>query len=59
MRSHHALAGELWEEALTYARQAGGKALELSAYREARIFAIGGGTEEILDDLAARQLGFY
>lgn len=27
-------------------------------YREARIFAIGGGTEEILDDLAARQLGF-
>jgi acyl-CoA dehydrogenase len=26
-------------------------------YREARIFAIGGGTEEILDDLAARQLG--
>jgi class 3 adenylate cyclase/tetratricopeptide (TPR) repeat protein len=36
--AHHALAGELWEEALTYARQAGGKALELSAYREARIF---------------------
>jgi acyl-CoA dehydrogenase len=28
-------------------------------YREARIFAIGGGTEEILDDLAARQLGFF
>jgi acyl-CoA dehydrogenase len=28
-------------------------------YREARIFAIGGGTEEILDDLAARQLGLY
>ncbi len=27
-------------------------------YREARIFAIGGGTEEILSDLAARQLGF-
>lgn len=27
-------------------------------YREARIFAIGGGTEEILNDLAARQLGF-
>ena len=26
-------------------------------YREARLFAIGGGTEEILDDLAARQLG--
>jgi len=28
-------------------------------YREARIFAIGGGTEEILDDLAARQLGIF
>lgn len=27
-------------------------------YREARIFALGGGTEEILDDLAGRQLGF-
>jgi len=27
-------------------------------YREARIFALGGGTEEILDELAARQLGF-
>lgn len=27
-------------------------------YREARIFAVGGGTEEILNDLAARQLGF-
>lgn len=26
-------------------------------YREARIFALGGGTEEILDDQAARQLG--
>lgn len=26
------------------------------AYREARIFALGGGTEEILDDLVARQL---
>jgi len=26
-------------------------------YREARIFSIGGGTEEILDDLSARQLG--
>jgi acyl-CoA dehydrogenase len=26
--------------------------------REARIFSLGGGTEEILDDLAARQLGF-
>jgi acyl-CoA dehydrogenase len=27
-------------------------------YREARIFAIGGGTEEVLRDLTARQLGF-
>ncbi len=27
-------------------------------YREARIFALGGGTEEVLSDLAARQLGF-
>jgi acyl-CoA dehydrogenase len=27
-------------------------------YREARIFALGGGSEEILRDLAARQLGF-
>lgn len=27
-------------------------------HREARIFSLGGGTEEILDDLAARQLGF-
>jgi len=26
-------------------------------YREARIFAVGGGTEEVLRDLAARQLG--
>lgn len=26
--------------------------------REGRIFSLGGGTEEILDDLAARQLGF-
>ena len=27
-------------------------------YREARIFVIGGGSEEILRDLAAKQLGF-
>jgi len=27
-------------------------------YREARIFALGGGSEEILRDLAARQMGF-
>lgn len=36
--AHHALAGELWEQAKTYSRQAGGKALELSAFREARTF---------------------
>ena len=27
-------------------------------YREARIFVIGGGSEEILRDLAAKQMGF-
>lgn len=36
--AHHALAGELWPKALTYSRQAGNKAVELSAYREARVF---------------------
>ena len=36
--AHHALAGELWTEALVYSRQAGNKAVELSAYREARVF---------------------
>jgi acyl-CoA dehydrogenase len=35
----------------------GGSRIE-RAYREARIFALGGGTEEILDDLAGRQLRF-
>jgi acyl-CoA dehydrogenase len=35
----------------------GGSRIE-RAYREARIFALGGGTEEILDDLAARQMKF-
>lgn len=34
--AHHALAGELWPEALAYSRRAGDKAVELSAYREAR-----------------------
>lgn len=36
--THHALCGELWEKTLEYARQAGNKAVELSAYREARVF---------------------
>ena len=35
----------------------GGSRIE-RIHREARIFALGGGTEEILSDLAARQLGF-
>src|SRR5262249_25412251 len=33
--AHHALLGEVWAEALTYCRQAGGKALGRSAYHEA------------------------
>ena len=33
--AHHALRGDVWAKALTYARQAGEKALERSAYREA------------------------
>ncbi len=33
--AHHALRGEVWEQAVTYLRQAGGKATERSAYREA------------------------
>jgi class 3 adenylate cyclase/tetratricopeptide (TPR) repeat protein len=33
--SHHALRGEVWEKALIYCRQAGEKALERSAYRDA------------------------
>ncbi len=39
------------------AAYAGGSRVE-RVYREARIFALGGGTEEILDDLAGRQLRF-
>lgn len=35
---HHAMAGEIWPKALVYSRQAGNKAVELSAYREARVF---------------------
>ena len=33
--AHHALRGEVWEKALLYCRQAGEKALERSAYRDA------------------------
>ncbi len=33
--AHHALRGEVWDKALVYLRQAGAKALERSAYREA------------------------
>jgi class 3 adenylate cyclase/tetratricopeptide (TPR) repeat protein len=34
-QAHHALRGELWGKAVTYLRQAGGKAASRSAYREA------------------------
>jgi class 3 adenylate cyclase/tetratricopeptide (TPR) repeat protein len=33
--AHHALRGEVWDQALAYCRQAGEKALAQSAYREA------------------------
>jgi class 3 adenylate cyclase/tetratricopeptide (TPR) repeat protein len=33
--AHHALRGEVWDKALGYSRQAGGKAMTRSAYREA------------------------
>jgi predicted ATPase/class 3 adenylate cyclase len=33
--AHHALRGEVWDKALFYCRQAGGKAIERSAHREA------------------------
>jgi DNA-binding winged helix-turn-helix (wHTH) protein/tetratricopeptide (TPR) repeat protein len=33
--AHHALRGEMWEQALTYCREAGEKALARSAHREA------------------------
>ncbi len=33
--AHHALRGEVWDKAVTYARQAGTKAVERSALREA------------------------
>jgi len=36
--AHHAQNAELWKETLNYSRRAGDKAVELSAYREARVF---------------------
>ena len=33
--AHHAMRGEVWEKAMMYFRQAGNKAMEQSAYREA------------------------
>jgi tetratricopeptide (TPR) repeat protein len=33
--AHHALRGEVWDKALIYSRQAGERAMERSAYREA------------------------
>jgi tetratricopeptide (TPR) repeat protein len=36
--AHHAVNAELWAEALNYSRRAADKAVELSAYREARVF---------------------
>jgi predicted ATPase len=33
--AHHALRGEVWDKAVTYCRQAGGRAVARSAYREA------------------------
>jgi class 3 adenylate cyclase/tetratricopeptide (TPR) repeat protein len=33
--AHHALRGEVWDKALAYCRQAGERAMERSAYREA------------------------
>jgi tetratricopeptide (TPR) repeat protein len=44
--AHHALRGEAWEKAVGYLRQAGGKALARSAYREAAA-----GYEQALDAL--------
>lgn len=36
--AHHALNAALWDQAVMYLRQAGNKAVELSAYREASAF---------------------
>jgi class 3 adenylate cyclase/tetratricopeptide (TPR) repeat protein len=44
--AHHALRAEVWDKAVAYLRQAGGKATERSAYREAAA-----GFEQALDAL--------
>ena len=44
--AHHALRGEAWENAVLYLRQAGGKAMERSAYR-----AAAAGFDQALDAL--------
>jgi class 3 adenylate cyclase/tetratricopeptide (TPR) repeat protein len=44
--AHHALRGEVWEKAVRYLRQAGAKAMERSAYREAAA-----GFDQALDTL--------
>jgi class 3 adenylate cyclase/tetratricopeptide (TPR) repeat protein len=44
--AHHTVRGELWGKAVLYLRQAGGKAMERSAYREAAA-----GFEQALDAL--------
>lgn len=36
--AHHALCGEMWDKALLYCRQAGAKAMEHSAHREAVVY---------------------
>jgi tetratricopeptide (TPR) repeat protein len=36
--SHHAVYGEIWDKAVSYSKEAGGKAMGRSAYREAVIY---------------------
>jgi class 3 adenylate cyclase/tetratricopeptide (TPR) repeat protein len=36
--AHHALRGEVWDKAMAYCRQAGGKATDRSAYQEAAAY---------------------
>ena len=36
--AHHALRGEVWDKAVAYCRQAGGKATDRSAYQEAEAY---------------------
>ena len=36
--AHHALRGEVWDKAVTYSRQAGARAVERSALRQAAAF---------------------